>query len=46
MGGDLNKVQIVSESGVDTLDEMPKMDVAMALVEKMADSLQEKKEDD
>ncbi|NNE48948.1 MAG: bifunctional phosphopantothenoylcysteine decarboxylase/phosphopantothenate synthase [Altererythrobacter sp.] len=45
MGGDLNRVQIISEDGVDTLEEMPKMDIAMALVEKMAETLQGKKED-
>ncbi|MDA0820588.1 MAG: bifunctional phosphopantothenoylcysteine decarboxylase/phosphopantothenate synthase [Proteobacteria bacterium] len=45
MGGDMNRVQIISEDGVDTLEEMPKMDIAMALVEKMAETLQGKKED-
>ncbi|MBT8432370.1 MAG: bifunctional phosphopantothenoylcysteine decarboxylase/phosphopantothenate synthase, partial [Altererythrobacter sp.] len=45
MGGDLNRVQIISEDVVDTLEEMPKMDIAMALVEKMAETLQGKKED-
>lgn len=45
MGGDMNRVQIISEDGVDTLEEMPKMDIAMALVEKMADTLQGEKED-
>ena len=45
MGGDMNRVQIISEDGVDTLEEMPKMDIAMALVEKMAETLQGEKED-
>jgi len=41
----MNRVQIISEDGVDTLEEMPKMDIAMALVEKMAETLQGEKED-
>ena len=45
MGGDLNTVQIVREGSVDTIEEMPKMDVAMALVEKMAEALAERQED-
>lgn len=45
MGGDLNSVQIISESGVDTIDEMPKMDIALELVERMATALAETKED-
>lgn len=45
MGGDLNTVQIVREGSVDTIEEMPKMDVAMALVEKMAEALTERQED-
>ena len=45
MGGDMNRIQIISEDGVDTFEEMPKMEVAMALVEKMAESLQGKEED-
>lgn len=45
MGGDLNTVQIVREGSVDTIEEMPKMDVAMALVEKMAEALAESQED-
>lgn len=39
MGGDLNRVTIISGSGVETLDEMPKSAVAMALVERIAASL-------
>lgn len=39
MGGDLNRVTIVSANGIETLDEMPKSAVAMALVERIAASL-------
>ncbi|MEQ8771960.1 MAG: phosphopantothenoylcysteine decarboxylase, partial [Erythrobacter sp.] len=39
MGGDDNLVHIVSESGVETLEQMPKRDVAMALVERIASTL-------
>jgi phosphopantothenoylcysteine decarboxylase/phosphopantothenate--cysteine ligase len=39
MGGDLNRVTIVSGNGIETLDEMPKSAVAMALVERIAASL-------
>ena len=39
MGGDLNRVTIISGAGVETLDEMPKSAVAMALVERIAASL-------
>jgi phosphopantothenoylcysteine decarboxylase/phosphopantothenate--cysteine ligase len=39
MGGDDNLVHIVSEGGVETLEEMPKHDVAMALVERIAATL-------
>lgn len=39
MGGDRNRVHIVSASGVETLDEMPKSAVAMALAERIAASL-------
>lgn len=39
MGGDLNRVTIVAGDGVETLDEMPKSAVAMALVERIAASL-------
>ncbi|QIQ87869.1 phosphopantothenate--cysteine ligase family flavoprotein [Erythrobacter sp.] len=39
MGGDDNLVHIVSEDGVETLEQMPKRDVAMALVERIAASL-------
>ena len=42
MGGDTNRVHIISEDGVDSLEEMPKIEVAMALVERMAEALAEK----
>lgn len=40
MGGDRNRVTIISAEGVETLDEMPKAAVAMALVERIAATLQ------
>jgi phosphopantothenoylcysteine decarboxylase/phosphopantothenate--cysteine ligase len=42
MGGDTNRVHIISEDGVDSLEEMPKIEVAMALVERLAEALAEK----
>lgn len=39
MGGDENRVHIVSEEGVDSLDQMPKAAVAMALAQRIADTL-------
>lgn len=39
MGGDLNRVSIISGEGIETLEEMPKAAVAMALVERIAASL-------
>lgn len=36
MGGDLNRVTIVSGNGIEVLDEMPKSAVAMALAERIA----------
>ncbi|MEE4205220.1 MAG: bifunctional phosphopantothenoylcysteine decarboxylase/phosphopantothenate synthase [Erythrobacter sp.] len=39
MGGEDNLVHIVSESGVETLERMPKLEVAMALVQRIAASL-------
>jgi phosphopantothenoylcysteine decarboxylase/phosphopantothenate--cysteine ligase len=36
MGGDMNRVHIVSAEGVETLEEMPKSAVAMALAERIA----------
>ncbi len=36
MGGDMNRVHIISAEGVETLDEMPKSAVAMALAERIA----------
>lgn len=41
MGGSANTVHIVSSQGVESLPEMPKEDVARALVEKMAAALGE-----
>jgi phosphopantothenoylcysteine decarboxylase/phosphopantothenate--cysteine ligase len=40
MGGDHNRVHIVTAEGVETLDEMPKAAVAMALAERIAAALQ------
>lgn len=42
MGGASNLVHIVSEGGVESLEEMPKLEVAIALVERMATALAEK----
>lgn len=39
MGGTLNRVHIITGTGVDDLPEMPKDDVAAALVERIADAL-------
>ena len=39
MGGDDNMVHIVTTDGVESLDEMPKGEVAMALVNRMAEAL-------
>ncbi|MGY6551179.1 MAG: phosphopantothenoylcysteine decarboxylase domain-containing protein [Erythrobacter sp.] len=39
MGGDNNRVHIISAAGVESLDQMPKSAVAMALVERIAASL-------
>jgi phosphopantothenoylcysteine decarboxylase/phosphopantothenate--cysteine ligase len=36
MGGDRNRVTIVSANGIETLDDMPKAAVAMALAERIA----------
>lgn len=41
MGGDTNKVHIVTGEGVESLEEMPKLEVAMALVERIATALNE-----
>ena len=46
MGGDRNRVNIVTEAGVETLDDMPKADVARALIERVADALADKVDDD
>ena len=39
MGGDLNQVHIVTASGVESLPEMPKEDVARELVLRAAEAL-------
>ncbi|MFM7349477.1 MAG: bifunctional phosphopantothenoylcysteine decarboxylase/phosphopantothenate synthase [Erythrobacter sp.] len=39
MGGENNRIAIISADGVETLEEMPKAAVAMALVERIAASL-------
>ena len=39
MGGDNNRVHIISAEGVESLDQMPKSAVAMALAERIAASL-------
>ncbi|MDE2436257.1 MAG: hypothetical protein KGM49_08360, partial [Sphingomonadales bacterium] len=39
MGGETNSVHIVSEAGVEDLPKMPKGEVAVALVERIADAL-------
>ena len=36
MGGDMNRVHLISSEGVETLEEMPKSAVAMALAERIA----------
>jgi len=41
MGGDTNSVHIVTGEGVESLDEMPKLEVAIALVERIAAALDE-----
>lgn len=39
MGGDMNRVHIVSDDGVDSLDDMPKDAVARALIERIGAAL-------
>lgn len=41
MGGDNNRVHIISGDGVESLEEMPKLDVAIALMERVANALSE-----
>jgi len=41
MGGDANAVHIITAQGVEDLPEMAKGDVAMAIVERIADALAE-----
>ena len=45
MGGDLNQVHIVTQSGVESLAEMPKEDVARELVRRAAEALAEPEDD-
>ncbi len=45
MGGDLNQVHIVTQSGVESLAEMPKEEVARELVRRAAEALVEPEED-
>lgn len=42
MGGDHNRIHIVTDQGVETLDEMPKQQVARVLIERVADALSAK----
>lgn len=46
MGGERNRVHIVHENGVEHLDEMPKDQVAAALVARIADALQQEPDTD
>ena len=39
MGGDSNRVEIVTENGIETLEPMSKTDVARELVRRAADAL-------
>ena len=41
MGGDRNRVHILTETGVETLDDMPKQDVARELVRRAAQALED-----
>ncbi|TNE32274.1 MAG: bifunctional phosphopantothenoylcysteine decarboxylase/phosphopantothenate synthase, partial [Alphaproteobacteria bacterium] len=41
MGGNTNRVHIVTGEGVESLDEMPKLEVAIALAERIAAALDE-----
>ena len=45
MGGDTNTIHIVRHSGVETLDELPKMEVAKALIEHVVEALEGNDED-
>jgi len=42
MGGDENAVHIISGDGVESLEEMPKGEVAMAIMQRVADTFQAK----
>ena len=41
MGGELNRVHIVHEGGVEHLEEMPKDQVAQALIARIAEQLEQ-----
>ncbi|MBU1756986.1 MAG: bifunctional phosphopantothenoylcysteine decarboxylase/phosphopantothenate synthase, partial [Alphaproteobacteria bacterium] len=45
MGGDSNQVQIVTEAGVEMLEQMSKTDVARELVRRAADTLAARQDD-
>jgi phosphopantothenoylcysteine decarboxylase / phosphopantothenate---cysteine ligase len=42
MGGESNRVHIVSKDGVDSWDRLPKAAVARKLMEKIADELEQR----
>lgn len=44
MGGETNRIHIVSSEGIESLEEMPKLDVALALVERVAAALNDTEE--
>nr|WP_246034561.1 bifunctional phosphopantothenoylcysteine decarboxylase/phosphopantothenate synthase [Qipengyuania marisflavi] len=46
MGGDLNQIHIITSSGVESLAEMPKEDVAFALIERAAELINAPPEDE
>jgi phosphopantothenoylcysteine decarboxylase / phosphopantothenate---cysteine ligase len=46
MGGEANRVTIVRENGVETLDEMPKSAVARALIDRVIVELEQEPQDD
>lgn len=46
MGGGDNRVHIITGEGVESLDEMPKQQVAWALIERVAEALNEAEEDE
>jgi len=46
MGGDTNTIHIVRASGVESLEELPKMEVAKTLIERVAEALEGESEDE